>query len=232
MKFNITKAEFDALSGEMQKLYKANGDGYQMQIEGAVDKSKLDEFRENNLKLQGDLKKFEGVDLDAYAKAAEAQRKLEDKKLIDAGDVDGLIEKRLAALTADYEGKLTAVTEKLSTADNNVAAMQTRYEIEGAAAKAMAENKIRPEMIDAAMALVKSKFTLENGQAVAKDGDTYVQGKEGNLTISEFIAGQPEGFKIGSGGGGALGGDGKAGEPGALSSTAKIANGLRKLQSA
>ena len=230
MKFNITKAEFDALSGELQKLYKANGDGYQMQVEGAVDKAKLDEFRDNNTKLQGDLKKFEGVDLDAYATMTETQRKLEDKKLIDSGDIDGLIEKRLAAITADHDGKMAAVVAKLDSANANTSTLLTRYEIEGAASKALAENKIRPEMCDAVTALVKSKFALENGVAVAKDGDNYVQGASGNLTISEFVASQPDGFKIGSGGGGANGSNGDGGQSNAgMTSTQKIAAGLRKL---
>lgn len=229
MKFNITKAEYDALGDEMKKLYKANGDGYQAQIEGAVDKSKLDEFRDNNTKLQADLKKFDGVDLAAHKAALETQRKLDDKKLVESGDIEGLINKRMASLTADYDGKLATMQGKLDTADKNTGNLLTRYEIEGAATKAMAENKIKPEMVEAVTALVKSKFTLENGLAVAKDGDKYAQGKNGNLTVSEFVAGQPDAFKIGSSGGGGGGDGGSGGGGGNRTSTQKIEAGLLKL---
>ena len=92
----------------------------------------------------------------------------------------------------------------------------------------MVENKIKPEMVDAVTALVKSKFTLENGTAVAKDGDKILAGANGNLTISEFIAGQPEAFKVGSSGGNAQGSGG--GDVGSVSlhGASRIAAGLKK----
>ena len=156
------------------------------------------------------------------------QKLADDKKLIDAGDIDGLIQQKLSVVTADYESKLATIQSQLEGANTNTATLLNRYEIEGAASKAMAENKIRPEMIDAVTALVKSKFSLENGTAVAKEGDKILPGANGNLSISEFIASQPDAFKIGSSGGGANGSNGGSGEGAAMTATQRIASGLKK----
>ena len=43
---------------------------------------------------------------------------------------------------------------------------------------------------------------------VGKDGDTILTGANGNLTVSEFVAGQPEIFKIQSSGGNGNGNEG------------------------
>ena len=72
-----------------------------LDAEGAVDKSKLDEFRNSNVALmkeRDELKKrFEGIDPEEVRKLAEEKRKLEEERQLKAGEVDKVSAKRLKA---------------------------------------------------------------------------------------------------------------------------------------
>ena len=57
------------------------------------------------------------------------------------------------------------------------------------------------------MSQIKTKFSIDNGRVIAKDGDNILTGANGNLTVSEFVASQPEIFKIQSSGGNGNGGN-------------------------
>ena len=98
-------------------------------VEGVVDKSRLNEFRDNNIQLRKDLEareeavaaagsemkeiqaqmeamksQFAGVDLDEW-KTIQAERKaVAEKELIEAGEVDQLINSRVNdVLAAQYQ---------------------------------------------------------------------------------------------------------------------------------
>lgn len=227
LKFKVDKAAFDAMPEDIKKEYTASGDGYTLSVEGAVDKSKLDEFRANNQQLNEKLSKFSGVNLDEWNTLKELERKAKDKELIDAGKIDELLDQKVSVIKSDYENQLSAVNSKLEIAEGNTSKLLNKYEIDGAAMKAITENKIRPEAADAVSALVKSKFILENGVAVSKDDKgNIIAGANGNLTISEFVASQPDGLKIQSNGGGGPGGMGGAPQGGEKTTRQKIADGL------
>ena len=106
-----------------------------------------------------------------------------------------------------------------------------KYEIEGAATKAFAEHKIAPDATEAVLAQIRGKFTVENGHVIAKDGDKILTGQDGNLTVSEFVASQPEIFKVQSQGGSGSGQQQPQQQQRQnISSTNRIANGLKQLQ--
>ena len=68
-------------------------------------KGKLDEFRGNNVTLMKDMddltNKFKNVDLDQYADMMQKQLDQKDKKLIDDGKIDELVEERTKRIQAD-----------------------------------------------------------------------------------------------------------------------------------
>ncbi|MCP5079129.1 MAG: hypothetical protein GY951_13870, partial [Psychromonas sp.] len=66
IKYNLSESAYNKLSEDMQKLYKKGDDGYELQVEGAVSKAKVDEFRDKNIALTNDLKKFDGVDVSKW----------------------------------------------------------------------------------------------------------------------------------------------------------------------
>ena len=205
LKFRIDKTAHETLTDIEKALYKADGDDYILQVEGVVDKNRLDEFRNKNVDLLKEMDKFKNIDIDKYNLALEQEQKLKDKQLIDAGDIETLLQQKTSVITSDYEAKILALTEKLdsNTAQHN--SMIGKYEIEGVANRAFTENKISPDAVNAVMSQIKAKFVIENGSVVAKDGDKIITGKNGNLTISEFVQSQPEIFKIQSSGGGGNG---------------------------
>jgi len=207
LKFKIDSDSFTKLNEVEQTFYAQAGDGYQLQVEGATDKTKLDEFRATNVDLLKQQEAFKGVDLEKYRKLEEQERKLRDKELIDKGEFDTLVLERTNAMSSDYQAKIDSLTTQYNQLQNSNTSIVSKYEIEGAATKAFGEHKISPDAYDAVLSQIKSKFSVDNGQVVAKEGEHILIGADGNLTVSEFVASQPEIFKIASNGGSGQGND-------------------------
>mgnify|MGYP003643699049 FL=1 len=207
LKFKIDSENFTALNEVEQTFYAQSGEGYQLQVEGAADKSKLDEFRATNVDLLKQQDALKGIDVTKYRAMEEQERKLRDKELIDKKDFDGLISERTNSLKSDYEAKIQALTSQLNDSTGNYNNLITKTEIEGAANSAFSKHSIRPSLSNAAMLLVKNTFSVDQGRVIAKDGDNILAGANGNLTISEFVDSLGEDFKIQSNGGNGNGGN-------------------------
>jgi len=207
LKFKLSSEDFEKLSDAEKTFYAQTGDGYQLQVDGAVDKSKIDEFRSTNVDLLKQQEQFKGVDIEKYRKLEEQERKLRDKELIDKGEFDTLLAENTSVMKSDYEAKINILTKQLDDSSGNYNSLIAKHEIEGAATKAFGEHKINPDAFDSVMAQIKSKFSIDNGQVVAREGDNILTGADGNLTVSEFVASQPEIFKIQSNGGKGNGND-------------------------
>ena len=89
-----TKQEIPA---EHQSIYVERDGAWTLDADGVVSQTKLDEFRQNNITLTNQLKKFEGIDPDAVRQLAEDKRKLEEAQQIKAGEVDKVVAARLKA---------------------------------------------------------------------------------------------------------------------------------------
>lgn len=229
MKFKLTKEEYDKLSPEFQAEYKGEGDGFILQGEGFADKTKLEEFRTANTELLKTTKGLEGIDMAKYNSMLETERKVRDKELIDKGDFETLITERLATSSADFSGKLKTANDTAEDATNKYNKLVSKHEIEGAALKAFGSHKIRPDAYDAIMAQIKSKFSIDdNGQVIAKEGDSIVAGKDGNLTVSEFVESQPDFMRVPNTPGGGQGNDQEKQQGSATTSREKITSGLAK----
>jgi len=231
LEYNLDKSGFGKLSEDVQKLYKSDGDNYQLNVKGAVSKSKVDEFRDNNIQKDKDYaaleKKYSGVDLDKYAEFQATQQKIDDKKLIDAGDIDALVAGKVSVVESDYKAKLDHANQTIDDLTANNSSIVSKYEIQGATSKAFSEFKIRPEMQAALTSQINSKFTVKEGKVVAMEGNNIVTGKDGNLSINEFVSTQPDIMKIPSSGGNGNGGGGGVGQSD-RSSADKIKSGLVK----
>ena len=211
LKFKLDQDSFSKLNEVEQSFYAQAGEGYQLQVEGAADKSKLDEFRSTNVELLKQQEQYKGVDLEKYRNLEEQERKLRDKELIEKGEFDTLVAERTNAISSDYQAKIDNLTKQLNNVSSQHSSVISKYEIEGAAAKAFGEHKISPEAYDAVLSQIKSKFTIDNGKVIAKEGDKILTGANGNLTVSEFVAAQPDIFKIPSSGGKGTGNDNAGG---------------------
>jgi len=206
LKFKLDQESFAKLNEVEQTFYAQAGDGYQLQVEGATDKSKLDEFRATNVDLLKQQEQYKGVDLDKYRKLEEQERKLRDKELIEKGEFDTLVAERTKAISSDYQAKLDNLTKQLNEVSSQHSSVISSMKSRAQRLKHSASIKL-PEAYDAVLSQIKSKFTIDNGKVIAKDGDNILTGANGNLTISEFVAGQPDIFKIPSSGGKGTGND-------------------------
>ena len=76
----------DEIPAEHLSLYAERDGGWVLDVDGAADKSKLDEFRTTNvslLKERDELKKrFEGIDPEEVRKLADEKHRLEEAKLL------------------------------------------------------------------------------------------------------------------------------------------------------
>jgi len=206
LKFKLDSESFKALNEVEQSFYAKSGEGYQLQVEGAADKSKLDEFRSSNVEHMKKAELYKGVDLEKYHAMEERERQLKDQELIKSGDIEGLVSQRTNSIVSDYEAKIKNLTGQLDDSTGNYNNLITKTEIEGAANTAFSKHSIRPALSSAAMLLVKNTFSIDNGRVIAKDGDKILAGADGNLTISEFVDSLGEDFKIQSNGGNGNGG--------------------------
>jgi hypothetical protein len=207
LKYKVDKEGLAALGEDMQKFYTEKDGEFVLQVEGATAKSKVDEFRTTNIELENKLKQFSSVDLEKYNALLETDKKMRNKELIEKGDIDTLLNESTEAIKSDYEARLANLTEQLTGQTTENQKMLSRYEIEGAAHKAFAEHKIQPDAQSAVMAQIKQMFSINDGKVLAKDGDNILTGANGNLSISEFVQGQPEFMKIASSGGHGKGSD-------------------------
>ena len=113
------KLILDSLTGvdsSLHGLYEQKDGKYHLKLDGdVVPKSKLAEFRDNNISLNDEMKTLKEQlanfsDIDP-AKAKEAMQKLQDmqdKKLIDSGQIDELLKARTERMQADFDGKIAA----------------------------------------------------------------------------------------------------------------------------
>lgn len=134
-------------------------------------------YREEKEAVETKLKAFEGIDdVNAAKKALETVKHLDDKKLMDAGEV----EKVKAEMAKSYE-------EKLAQANSQVEQMQSQLyqEVIGGAfarSKIIADKTTLPT--DVAQAFFGKNFSYEDGKIVAKDSagnPIYSRSKPGEL---------------------------------------------------
>jgi hypothetical protein len=211
-----TKEEVPA---ESQSLYVERDGAWMLDVDGAVDKSKLDEFRTNNITLANQLaeqrKKFEGIDPDEVRKLAEEKRRLEEAQQLKGGEVEKVVEGRLKTAKTEWDKQFNAVASERDSLNSRLTAIQIDQGIVAAATK----KGLRPTAIPDITARARVVFKLVDGapRAYEADGQTVRVGKDGitPLTLDEWVdqqvADAPHLFESSAGGGAAGNGSGGAG---------------------
>jgi len=209
----------DEIPAEHLALYAEREGAWLLDVDGAVDKSKLDEFRTTNvtlLKERDDLKKrFEGIDPDEVRKLADEKRRLEETQQLKAGEVEKVVEARVKALKGDYDKQLSAATSERDALNARLVAIQIDQGVIGAASKRGLRATAMPDITSRA----RGVFRLVNGVPTAfeADGQTVRVGKDGvtPMTLEEWVDAQvseaPHLFESNAGGGAAGNGSGGVG---------------------
>jgi len=212
-----TKQEIPA---EHQSFYVERDGAWLLDADGVVSQSKLDEFRQNNITLTNQLKRFEGIDPDAVRQLADDKRKLEEAAQIKAGEVDKVIEARLKAARADWDKSHGVVVAERDVLTGRLTAIQ----IDQAVVTEATKRGLRPTAIPDITSRARQTFKLVNGvpQAFDSDGQTARMGKDGPMTLAEWVdalvSDAPHLFEANAGSGAAGSGGGAAGSASARAS--------------
>lgn len=224
----------DGLSDAIQALYKKGEDGkFHLQVEGMAPKSRVDEFRDNNIALAEEVKtlkatmeKYKDLDPDKYREMQTKLTELTDKQLIDEGQLEEVLAQRTERMRVNYEAQTAsqqaAMEEAQARAETSNAQLSTLL-IENEITKYASDKGVRAPAIPDVIHRGKGMFKLEDGKAMPYDSaGKPIYGKDGGapLTIEEWMGGlvndAPHLFEGSSGGG--SGGSGKGTEkPGQIS---------------
>ena len=208
----------DEVPAEHAALYVERDGAFVLDAEGAVEKSKVDEFRTNNLVLKKQLddfaKKYEGIDPDAVKTLLAEKAKLEDEKLIKDGEVEKLVEKRTKSILGEMEKRLQSAEQQASS----LSAQLLEKEIDRHVVEAASKIGLRASAIPDIKSRARNIFKIVGGAvaAVETDGKTPVFGRDGvnPLTFDEWVSRQvveaPHLFESNAGGGAVGNGSGGA----------------------
>ena len=207
-----TKQEIPA---EHQPFYVERDGAWTLDADGVVSQARLDEFRQNNIALTNQLKRFEGIDPDAVRQLAEDKRKLEEAQQLKAGEVDKVIEARLKVARAEWDKQHGVVVAERDTLTGRLTAIQ----IDQAVVTEATKRGLRPTAIPDITSRARMNFKLVNGvpQAFESDGQTARMGKDGVtvMTLAEWVdalvSDAPHLFEANAGSGAAGSGGGAAG---------------------
>src|SRR5437899_1208311 len=189
LKFKVkTKDEIPA---EMAAHYVERDGGWVLDAEGAAEKSKLDEFRTNNLALLKQIeeqnRKFEGIDPEAVRKLAEEKQRLEDEQRVKAGEFDKVLDGRLKTAKTEWDKQFAAVASERDALSSRLTVVQIDQGVITAATK----RGLRATAIPDITARARNIFKLVNGVATAfeADGQTVRVGKDGiaPMTLEEWV---------------------------------------------
>ena len=210
LKYKYTNKQ--EIPAEQQAFYVERDGAWLLDADGVVSQAKLDEFRQNNLTLTNQLKKFEGIDPEAVRQLAEEKRKLEEAAQLKAGEVDKVVAARLKAELDKVHVPVVAERDALH-------GRLTAIQIDQAVVNEATKRGLRPTAIPDITSRARTTFKLVNGvpQAFEGDGQTARMGKDGTspMTLAEWVdalvSDAPHLFEANAGGGAVGSGGGAAG---------------------
>jgi len=212
----------DGLPKEIAEKYEEKSGEFHLQVEGAVPKSKVDEFRTNNIELNKALedlkKKFDGVDPEEYKKIKDDMVKMQDKKLLDAGKVDELLTQKTERMKQDYDARIDALSKEnenlkgqISNSKKQLSSILIDTEITKAVTKV---GQMKQGAMQDILNRGRSVWQLEEGVPIPKKDDKLLYSKDGQHLMTfdewaEMLTKEAPYLFEASAGGGAPGSDGK-----------------------
>lgn len=156
---------------------------------------KLDEFRRNNIELKQDMEvltaKFDGIDVDVYNEMLNQQQAQKDKKLIDAGKIDELLDERTKIMREKHNKEIEKIQKLNKTLNNQLETLV----IDNAVRDSAAKSGVVDTGIDDVLLRSQSVFSLEKGRAVPHDQSgniIYGEGTSEPMSVQEWVKSQIE----------------------------------------
>lgn len=106
----------DDVPEPLRDQYSEKDGRFVLEVQGAVPKAKLDEFRDNNIALMEQVKRYEGIDPDRVAELERDQKDRERRKAEERGEYERL----LGETKEQYEARIAKKDEELSATRNQL----------------------------------------------------------------------------------------------------------------
>lgn len=175
----------DNIPETLQEHYIQEDEGYVLNVAGVTTKKKLDEFRDNNKKLQDELEKLKFVDVDEYKNLKAAAEKDATKGLVQEHDVEALVDARVTEMRDEHTKEVKKLSAKL---EGSNAQLQTLL-IDNAVTQTATKHRVKEGAIDDVLLRAKNVFRVENGEVIGYGNDgAKAYNKNGEpLTITDWI---------------------------------------------
>jgi hypothetical protein len=169
----------------LQEHYAQEDDGYVLNVAGVTTKKKLDEFRDNNKKLQDELDKLKFVDLDEYKNLKAAAEKDATKGLVQEHDVDQLVNTRVTEMRDVHLNEVSELNKQL---ESSTAQLQTLL-IDNSVAQSATKHRVKENAVEDVLLRAKNVFRVENGEVIGygTDGEKAYNKDGDALTIDDWI---------------------------------------------
>lgn len=185
---DIDGKQYAQIDSTGKVLYDNNGEEFAFDAGSTY--SKIQELqrenkthREAKTDLEGKLKLLDGIDPDKYRQAVDSLSKIDQKKLIEAGDVDKLRREIEDSFKGKYEPELNTAREELNKIKNQYNSEKLANAFNGSAY--IRDNLAVPS--DIARAAFGERFKVEDGKMIATDA-------QGNTIYSRKNPGSPADF--------------------------------------
>lgn len=216
LKFIVTN-ESDLPEDETLKgLYTKTGDKWILDIEGAVPKAQLDQFRETNVDLKKKLEQYGDITPERAAELKEKEETFKGGNAKTAEQIKEEVERRVAELKTTHQTALTAAETKAAKLQRDLEA----HVIDRALIEAGTELGLRPTAHEDITFRGRKTFKLdEHGKPVAVDaeGNTIYSATGDPMTPKDFVGNltkaAPHLFEPSSGSGSGGSGSGRGGSP-------------------
>jgi hypothetical protein len=171
---------------EVTQLYTEQNGAYLLNVEGVVDRTKMDEFQKEKNSLASQLdevkRRYEGIDPEAVRKLEAEKQKLEEQQALKAGEVERVIEYRLKSFQTVHEKQVKELASERDALVARLSEIQIDQGVVGVAAK----RGLHPTAIPDITARARRVFRLVNGEPTPyeADGKTVKVGRDGASPMS------------------------------------------------
>jgi len=185
----------EAIPEGLAEHYEEQDGRFVLKVDGHVPKSRVDEFRNNNIKLmkekeaiQARLSELDDLDVEQAREAIRFKEEMENQKLMDKGQFDELMKKQTEQMSKQHEKQIRALQENIEVTQRELEAKQRllnqsvidRNVQDALDQKPMLTNVARMLLMDRA----KTTFSVdEAGRVVSKDGDGNIRFAKNGVDI-------------------------------------------------
>jgi len=208
MALRVSYAKKEEVPEALAALYVEKDGKWVLEVDGMVPsddlatiKTRLDDFRSNNITLTEKLKAFDGKkvltqeEVDEFARLHEQEQSIKDKKLIDAGKLDELLASRTEKMRADFEAQIESLNTSLTAAKEIAGLHEGRLStvlVESEVGRVLSKSNNRPiqgALDDIYTRAGKTWKVNDKGNLVALDAaGTQVYGTDTEpLTVDEWL---------------------------------------------